>query len=85
VSVPQVNSGEFKFLWDGFNEAGELKAAGQYQFRVSALVGNNRQELDTALSANVDSVTLGKGGQGMSLNLAGVGARGLADIQEIGQ
>lgn len=85
VNVPQLESGPFKFAWDGSNETGDLQPSGQYQFKVTALVGSAREQLATSLSANVDSVTLGKGGQGMTLNLAGVGARSLAEIQEIGQ
>ncbi len=85
MNVSQLDSGSFKFAWDGSNEAGERQPSGLYQFKVTALVGSSREQLTTSLSANVDSVRLGNGGQSMTLNLAGIGARSLTEIQEIGQ
>ncbi len=55
---------------------------GLYTVKISAVVEGKNTELDTHLSANVNSVTLGKDGS-VTLNLAGAGAVKLDSVKEI--
>jgi flagellar basal-body rod modification protein FlgD len=84
IPVGKVPAGEAVFRWDGQNlevngelldwEAGEdAAAAGEYRFEITAGQNGKTEALDTALSANVNSVTIGENGK-LILNLAGVGA-----------
>ncbi|WP_341938710.1 flagellar hook assembly protein FlgD [Marinimicrobium sp. C2-29] len=85
-------AGELAFRWDGQNmevngellkwQGGEEPVApGEYRFEAIATQNGESQQLDTALSANVNSVTLGDDGQ-LTLNLAGVGAVNLGDVKQ---
>lgn len=84
-------SGDLVFRWDGrFIEVnGELtnfesesiKPAGNYTFEVLATQGGELEQLDTALTANVNSVTTTPTGE-LILNLAGHGAVSIDDVKQ---
>ena len=74
--------GNVKFRWDGLNDSGLRLPPGEYQFKAEALVGGDTQQLELALSANVDSVTINPD-RSVTLNLAGRGAVPLLEVQEI--
>ncbi len=92
---PQA-AGEMVMRWDGMNIEvnGELLdwassheeglPPGQYSFEVNASIEGKMTQLDTALSANVNSVTVGANGT-LTLNLAGVGAVSLADVKQFNE
>lgn len=84
IPVGEVPKGDNVFRWDGQNlevngklipwEAGkETVAPGKYRFDVSATQNGKSESLNTSLSANVNSVTIGENGK-LILNLAGIGA-----------
>lgn len=89
-------SGELVMRWDGVRMEvnGELTdwvsdheegvAAGTYRIEVTADIDGEPTALDTALSANVNSVTVGQNGN-LILNLAGIGAVSLADIKQFNE
>ncbi|WP_062060434.1 flagellar hook assembly protein FlgD [Cellvibrio sp. OA-2007] len=92
VPVGKVPSGETVFRWDGQNmevngqlldwEAGDdAAAAGKYRFAVTAMQDGKTEALDTSLSANVNSVTIGENGA-LILNLAGVGAVDAKNVKQ---
>ncbi len=96
ISLGAQPAGEMAMRWDGLNIEvnGELQdwqssheeglPAGNYRFEVMADIDGAPTELDTALSANVNSVTVGANGQ-LVLNLAGVGAVSLADVKQFNE
>lgn len=75
-------AGEIPFAWDGVDGEGNRLPAGQYTFEVTANYGGNPVRLNTALSHNVDSVSVGANGA-ISLNIAGVGTKSMSEIREI--
>jgi len=93
IPLGYQSAGEVVFRWDGmFLEAnGEILdwqssqpegvPAGVYRFEVMASVDGEPTQLDTALSANVNSVTIGSGGQ-LTLNLAGIGPVAMSDVKQ---
>lgn len=85
-------AGEVAFRWDGqFMEVnGELLTwsageeplpVGEYRFEVYASQDGKTEQLETALSANVNSVTLGNDGS-LTLNLAGLGSVNVGDVKQ---
>jgi flagellar basal-body rod modification protein FlgD len=79
---PQA-AGLARFSWDGRGDNGAAAPAGRYEVRAVARVGGENVSAATLLSARVDSVTLG-GAQGLTLNLAGIGAVPLSEVRQIG-
>lgn len=88
--------GEIVMRWDGRSAEinGELldwssrlpEGAPSGVYRIEALTRLEGEEvqLDTALSANVNSVTVGANGA-LTLNLAGIGAVSLADVKQFNE
>lgn len=96
VSLGIQPAGELVMRWDGnqIEVNGELidwqtsqdngVTPGTYRFDVSTRVDGEEVKLGTALSANVNSVTVGTNG-GLTLNLAGIGAVSLDDIKQFNE
>ena len=68
--------------WQSSQEGGQ--PAGTYRFEILHNEDGKATELDTALSANVNSVTVGANGS-LVLNLAGIGAVALADVKQFNE
>ncbi len=91
VPVGDQPAGEMVFRWDGQNIEvnGQLLdwyreeplPPGDYRFEVMGNQNGQPEQLATALSANVNSVTMGTNGQ-LTLNLAGIGAVNVADVKQ---
>ena len=75
--------GVANFAWDGRNDKGEMMPEGRYKFRAVANVGGKTESLDTHSIALVESVTLGRSGEQMKLNIAGLGERTMDAVREI--
>lgn len=68
--------------WESSHEGG--LPAGTYKIAVTSTVEGKSTQLETYLSANVNSVTVGPNG-GLTLNLAGVGAVSLSDVKQFNE
>lgn len=78
-------AGTVSFEWDGKNNSGETAKPGNYLISVQGVFGNQTMELTPMLYANVDSVSIGTGGAGLQLNLAGQGSISLSQVKQISQ
>lgn len=85
VNLGQQSAGNVSFMWDGKDSSGKVMPPGTYKFEAQATYPEGTKGLYTMLPANVDSVTLGQGGGELMLNLAGLGAVPLSQVQIIGQ
>ena len=74
--------GEIRFAWDGRTDAGESLPPGVYRFEAIGRVDGENVGLKTTLGANVNSVTIGAGGE-LMLNVDGVGPKQVSDVKEI--
>lgn len=83
VTLGSQPAGQLAFSWDGETDSGETAEPGIYQFEVSAVIDGKNTALNTFMAARVDSVTLGRNGQGTVLNLAGQGTVDLTEVREI--
>ena len=78
----QQSEGRKEFIWTGMDANDERFPIGMYTFEVQASNAGVNETLPTFLSANVNSVTIEPGGK-LTLNLAGVGPKSMADIVQI--
>lgn len=85
MSLGSHPGGDMKFEWDGTNNKNQMMSPGEYRLAVSGLVGNQNMQFGTHIAANVDSVTLANSGQGMKLNVEGVGQLSLSEVKQIGE
>ncbi len=94
ISLGPQAAGEMVFRWNGgqlelngelvtnYTPAnGEALPPGKYTIRASATQGAEKVALNTSVSANVNSVTLGQGGA-ITLNLAGIGPVSIEDVKQ---
>ena len=77
----EAEAGPMDFAWDGAYDGAQLPA-GNYRFEAYANFGGDDVQLNTALSHNVDSVSVGANGA-VSLNVAGVGPVSIASVRQI--
>ena len=77
------NSGRINFGWDGLDQNGARLQPGQYTLKAEAASNGQVGAATMLMGAAVESVTLGGAGQGLTLNLAGLGKVGFGDVKEI--
>ncbi len=82
-SLGSQPGGNIDFVWDGMDGSGNTLPSGIYKVKAEAQIDGEYQQLGTLLGANVNSVTLGQGGEGMTLNLAGIGSVPFTDVKTI--
>lgn len=82
IDLGASEAGQKAFRWDGQDADGNVLPPGRYVVVAEASYPEGNEQLDTLVSSNVDSVSLGKGGS-ITLNLAGMGSIALADVQQI--
>jgi flagellar basal-body rod modification protein FlgD len=82
IDLGSSSAGVKAFSWDGKDGNGNSLPAGPYQIVAEASYPQGSVQLPTLVSANVDSVSLGKGGS-VTLNLAGMGSLALSDVKQI--
>ncbi len=86
VKTYQLNAqskGDLPFNWDGTDENGNALPGGAYRFVAKAHVDGVLNQFDTYIASNVDSVTINKNGQPLTLNVSGFGKVSINDIKTI--
>ncbi len=74
LSLGGQSAGLAQFRWDGILANGGQAPGGTYRIAASASIGGQNAALEVLTAAKVESVTLGRGGEEMQLNLAGLGS-----------
>ncbi|MFT6435201.1 MAG: flagellar basal-body rod modification protein FlgD [Candidatus Azotimanducaceae bacterium] len=82
VELGNQSRGDVRFLWNGQDSEGNRLPQGNYSFRAEASTAGVTSQMEMALSANVDSVSINPD-QSVVLNLAGQGAVPLLSVEEI--
>ena len=83
IELGTQTKGEVRFSWDGTTDTGEYAPAGQYQVSVRASMNGEEFSPYVLTEAEVSSVSIGSGVQGLALNLKGLGPISFNDIAEI--
>jgi flagellar basal-body rod modification protein FlgD len=71
LNLGQQPPGMVRFSWDGIDSEGNRADTGIYQVSARVMRGSNTESAVTVIEAEIESVTLGQFGGGMSLNLEG--------------
>ncbi|MET0105118.1 MAG: flagellar hook assembly protein FlgD [Sedimenticola sp.] len=83
ISLGQQQAGPVHFSWDGITSDGEYAPVGNYRIQVEARRSGNAESLQTQIFAPVESVVLGSSGQGLTLNLEGLGPVAFNQVKQI--
>lgn len=83
MNLGTQSGGEVNFSWDGLKDDGEFAPAGRYSISAQAQVDGETVNPYLLMEARVDSVSVSPAGQGLILNLAGLGAIDFNDVAEI--
>lgn len=83
LELGQQTPGMARFEWDGRDANGDAAPEGQYLVTTRVLRGNQVESAETLLESEIESVTLGQFGQGMSLNLPGGATMSLGQVRRI--
>lgn len=83
MQLGQPDAGFFQFNWDGTDDKNQRLGAGSYKVEVRGTYEGKQVALNTMTTANVDSVSLGQNGEGLKLNVAGVGSLSLDKVRQI--
>ncbi len=86
--VRQINLGEqsaglIDFEWDGRDQSGNALASGDYRISAQVERGNERQAGEMLAVVDVESVTLGTGGQDLTLSVRGLGDIEMNQVRKI--
>lgn len=83
IDLGNKAAGVAHFSWDGMLSADKKAMSGNYSIRAIGNIDGKSESLNTLITDTVQSVSLGTGGQSVSLTLANAGSAGLADVKEI--
>ena len=83
LNLGEQRDGIAEFSWNGQDGLGRQRGPGMYEVEARVVRGNQVENVQTLVEADVQSVTLGRQGQGMTLNLLGGGELSLGRIYRI--
>ncbi|MCH9695741.1 MAG: flagellar hook assembly protein FlgD [Gammaproteobacteria bacterium] len=83
LELGQQPPGMVRFTWDGIDAEGNRAASDQYQVSARVIRGASIESSPTVIESEIQSVTLGQFGSGMSLNLAGGQRMPLGQVYQI--
>jgi len=83
LNLGQQPAGLVRFAWDGVDSSGQRADSGLYQVTARVIRGTEIESAPTVIEAEIQSVTLGQFGGGMTLNLAGGQEMPLGQVYQI--
>lgn len=82
VSLGPNPAGVIPFEWDGVGSDGKTLPPGMYSVTANANIGDGTEAVATFTRVKVDSVSMGRGGGDVTLNLAGGATMSLSQVRE---
>jgi flagellar basal-body rod modification protein FlgD len=83
MGLGTLTEGQTQFSWDGSMDNGEYAPTGNYYVTAEGIVDGESVAPYTLLEAKVRSVSVGAAGEGLALNLEGLGSISFNDVAEI--
>jgi len=84
VSLGAQGAGEIPIAWDGTNEAGESAGDGPFKVAATAVRSDGGTAVPVLVWAPVTSVTMPPDGSAPLLNIAGLGAKPISAVRQVG-
>ena len=83
LDLGDQSAGTANFQWDGLGDDGVEYGAGEYSISSFGTIAGEVEALETNAIVPVDSVLMGRAGESMTVNAAGVGNVKLSDVKQI--
>ena len=83
MELGQQAPGLVRFEWDGTDTEGRNVDEGHYQVSTRVIRGSNIESAETLLESSIDSVSLGRYGEGLILNTLGGDTLSLSQVRRI--
>jgi len=83
IDLGARTAGIVRYTWDGRDGNGEIADSGNYLVTTRVNRGANIENVETLLESTIESISLGRFGQGMTLNLPGGGKLPLSQVRQI--
>lgn len=83
INLGQRSAGISEFQWDGLAANGQAAVSGQYRLRAESATPSGNLSVPVLIDAQVDSVSLSSGGQGLQLNLTDGSSTSFFNVQRI--
>ncbi len=83
VDLGAQPAGQLRFNWDGTTFSGQRAPSGRYQIEVEASFGDNTEILTPQVLDEVRSLTLGRPGQPMQVDLTNLGTVNFNQVNQI--
>lgn len=83
LELGEHQAGLARFAWDGLDLNGEPVEAGHYQVSTRVVRGSYYESAETLMESNIESVSLGRFGEGLTLNLLGGDTLSLNQVRRI--
>jgi flagellar basal-body rod modification protein FlgD len=83
VNLGAQSTGLANFTWDGKTSSGAQAAAGTYTLSAQVAGVASGTAVPTLVNGTVESVTMGGGSTGLTLNIAGLGSVPFSSVQQI--
>jgi flagellar basal-body rod modification protein FlgD len=83
INLGAQSAGLADFTWNGQTSSGSTAPAGTYNLNAQVSGVSGGTAISTLVSGTVDSVTMGSGTTGLTLNVAGLGSVPFSSVQQI--
>ena len=83
INLGAQSAGLADFTWNGRTNSGSAAPAGTYTLSAQVSGVSGGTAIGTLVSGTVDSVTMGSGTSGLTLNIAGLGSVPFSSVQQI--
>ena len=83
LQLGQQEEGSISFNWNGVTDNGRQVGSGDYRMRATGTYLGKPVAYETLVETRVESVTLGQGGQGLTLNVSGNGTVGFEQVRQV--
>jgi flagellar basal-body rod modification protein FlgD len=83
INLGAQSAGLANFTWDGTGSNGTAAPAGTYTLSAVVAGVSSSTAVTTLVSGTVDSVTMGAGTTGLTLNVSGLGSVPFSSVQQI--
>ena len=83
INLGAQSAGLADFTWNGQTSSGSAAPAGTYNLSAQVSGASSGTAISTLVSGTVDSVTMGSGTTGLTLNIAGLGSVPFSSVQQI--